>query len=99
MALEVAGDGAHVEFDCAYGDINEPMIVNRGGRFAVDGVYVQGHPGPVQVGEVPEEKPARYAGTVDGRTMTLEVTLKASSTVVGTFALSYGARSGVRKCL
>jgi hypothetical protein len=99
VALAVADDGAHVEFDCASGDISEPMILDRGGRFAVDGVYVQGHPGPVQAGEVAEKKPARYAGTVDDRTMTLVITLKASNEIVGTFALGYGARSGVRKCL
>ncbi len=98
VGLAVTETGAHVEFDCASGDISEPLTVDGSGQFAVDGVYVQEHPGPVRVGEEPEKRPARYAGTLDGRTMTLAVTLKESNEVVGTFALSYGAASGVRKC-
>ena len=99
VGLSVGEEGAHVEFDCASGDIGGPLTLDRGGQFAVDGVYVRGHPGPVRVGEEPERTPARYAGTVDGRTMTLVVSLKASNDVVGTFALGFGAASGVRKCL
>ena len=99
VGLTVTEAGAHVEFDCAHGDIGQPLIVDSRGNLAVDGVYVQERPGPVRIGEDPDKKPARYAGRVDGSRMTLSVTLKDSNEAIGTFTLTRGAASGVHKCL
>ena len=97
VGLTVGEAGAHVEFDCAYGDIGQPLVTDNRGNLAVDGVYVQEHAGPVRVGEEPDKKPAHYAGRLDGDTLTLKVTLTESNEPIGVFTLTHGAAPGVRK--
>jgi hypothetical protein len=99
LALTVTESGAHLEFDCASGDVTEPLTVDRDGRLGVDGVYVRGHGGPIRSGEEPERKPARYSGRIEGNTMTLDVTLTDSKESVGTFTLTHGAQPRLRRCL
>ena len=98
VALSVTDTGAHVEFDCASGDIAQPLTLDASGTLSVDGVYVREHGGPIRVGEVPDRNPARYAGRVAGTTLTLDVVLTDSNEKVGSFTLERGAESGVRKC-
>ena len=99
LALTVTETGAHLEFDCASGDVTEPLTVDREGRLAVDGVYVRGHGGPIRPGEEPDRKPARYSGRIEGNTMTLAVTLTDSKENVGTFTVTHGAQPRLRRCL
>ena len=99
IALTVTSTGAQVEFDCASGEIVKPLIADGQGRFSIDGVYVQGHPGPIRVDEIPVSKPARYSGRLDGVTMTLDITLTDSSGTIGTFTLTRGGFPRVIKCL
>jgi hypothetical protein len=99
VGLAVTDAGAHVEFDCASGDIAQPLALDGMGNLSVDGVYVREHGGPIQVGEVPDRKPARYTGRAAGTTLTLDVLLTDSNEKIGTFTLERGAASGVRKCL
>ena len=98
IALSVTEAGAHIEFDCAYGDIDRPLTVDDRGTLTVDGVFVREHGGPVREGEEGDKKAARYSGRVDGATMTLDVVLKDSNERIGTFTLKHGAAPGVRKC-
>lgn len=99
ISLEVAGNGATLDFDCASGTINGPMNVDGNGNFDVGGTFLREHPGPIRMGEDNGGKPARYSGHTDGNTMTLSVTLSGSSESLGTFSLRLGAPSRVRKCL
>jgi len=99
IALSVTERGAHIEFDCASGDIDRPLTVDDRGHLAIDGVFVQEHGGPVREGEEGNKQPARYAGKLDGATMTLEVILlKDSNENIGTFTLKHGSAPTVRKC-
>lgn len=97
--LTIVETGAHLEFDCAHGDISQPLMVDRNGNLSVDGVFVREHGGPIPIGEQPDQKPALYAGNVDGATMTLDVTLTGSQEKIGTFRLTYRASPHVVKCL
>lgn len=99
VALTVASAGAHLEFDCASGDIARPVDVDVQGRFTADGVYVREHPGPIAIGADPVRLPARYSGRVDGAAMTLDVLLTGSNETIGPFTLTYGAFARVNKCL
>lgn len=99
VGLTVTDTGAHVEFDCASGDITQPLALDGRGNLSVDGVYVREHGGPIQVGEVPDRRPARYAGRVAGTTLTIDVVLTDSNEKIGTFTLERGAEPRVRKCL
>jgi hypothetical protein len=99
IALTVTSAGAQVEFDCASGEIVKPLVADSQGRFSIEGVYVQGHPGPIRVDENPESKPARYSGRIDGATMTLDIMLTNSSATIGTFTLTRGGFPRVIRCL
>jgi len=98
VGLSVTETGAHIEFDCAHGDIGQPLALDSAGKLSVDGVFVREHGGPVIEGQE-EKKPARYTGKVDGKTMTLDVTLTDSREKIGAFTLTYRASPRIVKCL
>jgi hypothetical protein len=99
IALTVSGDGAHLEFDCASGDITGPLTIDTDGRLSIEGVYIQGHGGPIRSDEQSDRKRARYSGRVEGTKLTLDITLIDSNESVGSFTLTHGAEPIVRKCL
>ncbi len=99
MRLVVSVAGGTVEFDCAHGRLDEPMVVDQSGRFAVAGVLVREHGGPIRVDEVEDARPARYAGTVDGQKMSLTVTILDGSPVLGPFTLVLNGTPRLVKCL
>src|SRR5438034_10632137 len=98
VGLTVTNTGGHVEFDCASGQISQPLMLDSVGRFSVEGIYVQERPGPVRIEDEPERKAASYSGRVDGKSMALNVTLVESTQDVGSFTLTYDAEPRVRKC-
>ena len=97
-SLTVSDGGAHAEFDCASGDINQPLAVDAEGRLNVEGVVVLEHPGPIRIGEEPVRKRARYSGRLDKKTIDLEVILIESNETFGRFTLTLDATPRVRKC-
>lgn len=88
---------ASIEFDCAHGRFAAPVAVDRG-QFDSRGVYIAEHGGPIRVGEVVIEQPARYSGTVDGDRMILRVTLDDGQDL-GRYTLTRGTGGRVFKCL
>ncbi len=98
IRIEVTDQGADIEYDCAHGRILEPLRVNAEGRFEAKGTHARERPGPVREGTTPEEQPARFAGVVNGKTMTLKVTVTATSENIGTFTLTQGSEGVIRKC-
>jgi hypothetical protein len=99
VLLDVADASARIEYDCAHGTLDEPLELDRGGRFEVAGTHVRERGGPQREGDPPASQPARYAGRVDGRAMTLTVTLPERGETVGTFTLTFGAGARLVKCL
>lgn len=97
-ALSVTDAGAHIEFDCASGDITQPLALDAAGKLSVKGVYTREHSGPVGADEESDRKPARYTGRLAGSTLTIDVILADSNEPIGTFTLERGVESGVRKC-
>ncbi|HZI17627.1 MAG TPA: hypothetical protein VEY09_03440 [Pyrinomonadaceae bacterium] len=107
----VAGAGrVTVEFDCAHGHFEGPVTLDAAGRFEAAGTYVREGGGPSRVeADAPDSAPvraegeetfrARYAGVVEGRNMTLAVTLVGSGAEVGTFRLRLGRPAALQKCL
>ena len=98
IGLTVTDSGAQLEFDCATGEITRRLTVDASGRGLFDGLYVQERGGPVRLGQEPERQAARYAARVAGTTLTLDVTLSASGTAVGSFSLTHGRTPRVKKC-
>jgi hypothetical protein len=94
--LEVSEKGAEVEFDCAHGQISQPLTLNQRGDFDVAGTFSPEHGGPVLKDEPASSNPASYSGHLLGDTMTLTVTQGKEK--IGTFTLTRGARPVLRKC-
>jgi hypothetical protein len=100
IRLVVTETGATVEYDCAVGRVDGPLLRNQAGDFEARGVHAFEHGGPRRLGDpAPTPHPARYQGWTDGSHMRLTVTLSASGTEVGTFSLDLGRQPLLEKCL
>ena len=97
IGLVITVSGATVEYDCAEGEILEPLRLVDG-RFDALGLHYMGIGGPVGVDRA-HPRPARYRGTVKGNEMTMTVTLNDTQEKVGTYSLTRGASPHVVKCL
>jgi hypothetical protein len=98
VGLEVAENRSQVEFDCAHGTLEGPLRLDAGGRFDVEGTYVQERGGPEREGE-DQGRPARYSGACDGETLTLTLTLADTGQALGPYRLTRGKPPLLNKCL
>ena len=96
IILEVSEKGAEVDFDCAHGQVPQPITLDKNGDFDVAGTFTHEHGGPVRRDENPADVPARYSGHVDDHTMTLTVTFGKEK--LGAFTLTHGSLTNLRKC-
>jgi hypothetical protein len=97
IVLKVRDKGADVEFDCAHGQVAQPITLDKHGDFDAGGTFTPEHGGPVRRDENTPSASARYSGHVDGDTMSLTVTLGTEK--VGTYTLVRGSRPRLTKCL
>ncbi len=97
IGLVITVSGASVEYDCAEGEILEPIRLTNG-KFTVLGLHYMGMGGPIGVDRV-HPRPARFEGTVDGDRMHMTVTLTDTKEQVGVYTLVRGASPHVFKCL
>ncbi|MBA2338989.1 MAG: hypothetical protein H0V88_01215, partial [Pyrinomonadaceae bacterium] len=51
VGMEVTAEGASIEYDCAHGTINEPLVTDRNGNFNSKGTYEVERPGPQRAGQ------------------------------------------------
>ena len=90
----VADTSAHVHIGCTVGDTKGAIVVGTDGRFDVAGLYnVTAYPvyrGP--------DHPARFTGRVDGRIMTLTVSLTDTAVTLGPVKVVYGAQPKMGPC-
>jgi hypothetical protein len=98
ISMTVTTTGAHLEFDCASGDINRRIVLDGRDRFALDGVLIKEHGGGLRQGETPDRQAARYAAQLTDKTIVLDVTLAESGASFGHFTLTLDAPARVRKC-
>jgi hypothetical protein len=96
VLLTIADASAHLEFDCAHGEIPSRLPA---APFSIAGTFVREHGGPIRDGENPDTHPALYVVTTSGNVMTLTIRLTDSGEMVGTFTLTRGASGRVFKCL
>ena len=98
ISMEVTPQGATLEFDCAHGNVLEPIKANAKGEFAARGTYTPEHGGPIRRDNPPRDLPATYKGTIDGDTMRLEVVLADKDQQPQPFTLTRGKAGRVMKC-
>jgi hypothetical protein len=95
VRLALTSTGGEIEFDCAHGEIKEPLKLDAEGRFNVAGTLVQ-EGGPVR--QDASGKPARYSGRVEGDKMTLLLTLTDTNEEPEKFLLTRGSEGRLKKC-
>jgi len=96
IILEISDKGAEAEFDCARGQITQPMALDSHGHFDVAGTYSPEHGGPVRRDEEVTLAPMRYSGHVTGDTM--ELTIGRGEGTIGTYTLTRGSHPMLTKC-
>ena len=99
ISVELTAQGGTVEFDCAHGAIDQPVVPDQRGRFDVTGRYFEERGGPVRA-DAPEDAgmAVRYQGTVKADRMQLTVTRSDSGVRIGAFTLVRGAEPTLVKC-
>jgi hypothetical protein len=95
--MEVTARQATIEYDCAHATIDQPIVLDRHGRFSVSGRQFPEHGGPVRQ-EDEEGHPARFSGEVKGNSMTLKVEIIATRELIGNFTVVYGVEPRLFKC-
>lgn len=98
VALVLTPSGGALDYDCAAGTIDQPLVPGTDGRFAALGRHTPGMGGPERIGEVRPSRPARYSGSVRGDEVTLTVRLD-DGTMIGPYALRRGAEPRLMRCL
>jgi hypothetical protein len=99
--LRAQAHGAMLEFDCAFGRIESPLMLDAEGRFSAIGTVTPETGGPLQSGQAqPRPQRARYDGWSDGRELRLTVTVVTEPEwQLGPFTLRLGRRATLEKCL
>jgi len=96
ISMNVSSKSATIEYDCATGVINGPLVVDADGSFKLHGTHRPERGGPVRADETSSGEPAIYTGTIKGNTMTL--TLKVGDSDEETFTLEKGQPGDLVKC-
>src|ERR1051325_1328485 len=96
ISMRVGPKSATIEYDCANGVIDGPLVVDADGHFNLRGTHHMEHGGPVRADESSKGQPATYTGTIEGHTMTL--TLKFDDADAETFTLEKGKEGELFKC-
>jgi hypothetical protein len=95
--IKVGANSATIEYDCATGVIDGPLVVDSDGNFKLHGTHRMERGGPVRADEAPRKISATYSGSIKGNTMTLTLKLGDSSDEE-TFTLERGKDGELVKC-
>jgi hypothetical protein len=94
--IQVGEKSATIEYDCASGVIDGPLVVDANGNFNLRGTHRAERGGPVRANDDTKGKPATYTGSVKENTMTL--TLQVGDDDTETFTLEKGKEGELFKC-
>ena len=98
VGLKLSPSGGVLEYDCAAGTIDGPLLPRGNGSFEVDGMHTPGWGGPERVGEVRPSFRTRYRGVIRGERLTLEGRVE-NGVLLGPFTLVKGAEPIIFRCL
>jgi hypothetical protein len=96
ISMKVGTKSATIEYDCATGVIDGPLVIDADGNFKLRGTHRTEHGGPIRADESSEGQPATYTGSIKGNEMTL--TLKFGDAEPETFTLEKGKEGELFKC-
>ncbi len=98
VGLELTASGGTVDYDCAAGRIDGPVVPRPDGTFQATGTHTPGTGGPDRVGVVPASFTARYDGAIRGDRLTLQVRVE-NGVLVGPYTLRRDAEPMLLRCL
>ena len=96
ISIEVGARAAAVEYDCAHGVIEGPLVLDANGHFNLKGTHTPERGGPIRADQQARSLPAKFVGSISGNTMTL--TLKIEGSEDETFTLEKGKEANLFKC-
>ena len=96
ISIEVGEKSARIEYDCANGVIDGPLVVDTNGNFNLRGTHNVERGGPIRSDDASRGQPATYTGSIKGNTMTL--TLKVGDGDAESFTLEKGKQGKLMKC-
>lgn len=97
VSLTLARAGGALTYQCGTGTIDSTWTLDSDGRFIGTGQHYFGG-GPAPSGGRPP-RAARYAGRIDGNSLTLTVTLEGPAETLGRYALVRGGSEVRELCL
>ncbi|MBA3511902.1 hypothetical protein [Sphingomonas sp.] len=98
VGLSLGETSGVLDYDCAAGTIDGPLLPRGDGTFEVDGRHTPGTGGPERVGEIRPSFRARYRGAIRGGRMTLEARVE-NGVLLGPFTLVKGGEPIIFRCL
>jgi hypothetical protein len=98
VGLKLGETSGVLDYDCAAGTIDGPLVPRRDGSFEAQGRHTPGTGGPEREGEVRPSYRTRYWGNVRGDRMTLQARVE-SGVLLGPFTLVRGAEPIIFRCL
>lgn len=99
ISLIMGPTSGRLEYDCASGEIDGPLLVDQAGRFTASGYHSPGHGGPDRQGEEPPRLAAVYSGQVHRDVMTLTVSVPSTGVQIGPLTLRRDAQPMLMRCL
>lgn len=99
VGLVLTATGGTLEYDCAAGRIDGPIVTGPDGSFIARGTHTPGIGGPEREGEVRPSYPAHYSGSVRGDRMNLRVDVPARGFTIGPYELRHRAEPILMRCL
>lgn len=91
--------GGVLEYDCAHGTIDQPLIPNADGSFFFRGTHTWEEGGPIHIDQKLDKQSARYYGSVSGNTLKLTIILVVDDQILGPYTLVQDDPGRVFKCL
>jgi hypothetical protein len=98
IRAEVTDSGADIEFDCAHGTIDQPIVLDSKGSFDVNGIFTPERGGPVRRNQKSNDRLVRYLGQVKNQELTLTITDAGTKETIDSFTLTHGNEGRVMKC-
>ena len=98
LSFSVGKDAVTIEFDCAEGSIPRQLKVDKKGNFKVQGTFTRHAAGPVRLDNQPKPERALYEGTVNGKIMTVKITLLKTNESAGEFTVEHGKQPMLFRC-
>ena len=98
IAIDVTASGARVEFNCAHGTIDSPLVLDADGKFELRGSLVRERPGPVRENQSQRSEPVRWQGRLEGDTLHLAIVRPGATETSKPIAAKRGQSPLLRKC-